>query len=123
MNRTYSYSQSPCATIYSSRVIRRVPVGHKHYLISYGDKISVRLVTGENKIMDYQTDQVADMTDLTGDLRRRAKDTCGLAVAYIRNHDRGWTREHRIMLYPQRKFISRKKKDTAQQLISFPYEL
>ncbi len=123
MNRTYSQSQLSGTPIYSSRTIRRVPVGRNQYQICYGDKISVRIVTGENKVMEYQTRQVADMTDLTGDLRRRAKDTTGLAVVYIRNHDRGWTREHRIMLYPQRKFISRRRKDTAQTIMSFPYEL
>lgn len=123
MNSTSYTYQTTGAPIYTSRTIRRVPVGRHDYLMSYGDRISVRIVTGENKIMEYETNKVADMTDLTGDLRRRAKDTHGLAVVYIRNHDRGWSREHRIMLYPQRKFSPRRKEQAVQTPMFFPWEL
>lgn len=123
MNSTSYTYQTTGAPIYTSRTIRRVPVGRHDYLMSYGDRISVRIVTGENKIMEYETNKVADMTDLTGDLRRRAKDTHGLAVVYIRNHDRGWSREHRIMLYPKRKFSPRRKEQAVQTPMFFPWEL
>lgn len=123
MNSTYSSYNSASAPIYTSRTIRRVPVGRLDSQMSYGDRISVRVVTEENKVMEYETRQVADMTDLTGDLRRRAKGMQGLVTVYIRNHDRGWNRERRIMLYPQRKFIPRQKVAAVQVPMFFPWEL
>ena len=91
--------------------------------MSYGDRISVRIVSGDKCVMEYETRQVADMTDLTGDLRRRAKSMRGLAVVYIRNHDRGWTRERHIMLYPQRKHTPASRPAAVQVPMFFPWEL
>lgn len=123
MNSTYYTSSSSGAPIYTSRTVRRVAVGRTDSLMSYGDKISVRVVAGGQRIMEYETRQVADMTDLTGDLRRRAKGMKGLAVVYIRNHDRGWTRERRIMLYPQRKHTPAQRPEAVQVPMFFPWEL
>lgn len=123
MNRTSYTCQTTGAPIYTSRTIRRVPVGRNDYLMSYGDRISVRIVKEERPLMEYETRQVADMTDLTGDLRRRASQTQGLVVAYIRNHDRGWTREQRLMLYPQRKFIPRRKENVVKAPVFYPWDL
>lgn len=123
MNGTCNSYQKTGAPVYTSRSVRRVPVGRHDYLISYGDRLSIRIVTGENTVMEYETCQVADLTDLTGDLRRRAKGTHGLATVNIRNHDRGWTRQRRIMLYPQRKFISPQKINAVQIPMFYPWEL
>ncbi len=123
MNSTYYTSGSSGAPIYTSRTIRRVPVGRADNRISYGDRISVRVILGERILMEYETRQVADMTDLTGDLRLRAKGHHGLAVVYIRNHDRGWTRELRIMLYPQRKYSPGQRLKAVQVPMFFPWEL
>ena len=123
MNTHYYSSYSPEAPIYTSRTIRRVPVGRNEYLMSYGDRISVRVAVDGKTIMEYETRSVADMTDLTGDLRKRAKGYRGLAVVSIRNHDRGWRRERRIMLYAQRKFTSARPATAVQTPMFFPWEL
>ena len=123
MNSTYYTSSSSGAHIYTSRSVRRVAVGRTDSLMSYGDKISVRVVAGGQRVMEYETKQVADMTDLTGDLRRRAKGMQGLIVVYIRNHDRGWTRERRIMLYPQKKRTPAQRPEAVQVPMFFPWEL
>ena len=123
MNTTYYSSSTSGAPIYTSRTVRRVAVGRSDSLMSYGDRISVRVVAGSQRVMEYETRQVADMTDLTGDLRRRAKGMKGLVVVYIRNHDRGWTRERRIMLYSQRKRTPTQRPEAVQVPMFFPWEL
>ena len=123
MNSPHYSSYAPGAPIYSSRTVRRVPVGRRDLLISYGDRISVRVAMEDKTVFEYQTRQVADMTDLTGDLRRRAKDKKGLAVITIRNHDRGWTCERHIKLYPKRQFANPEKVDAIQVPMFFPWEL
>ena len=123
MNTTYYTSGSSGAPIYTSRTVRRVAVGRTDSLMSYGDRISVCVVANGQRIMEYQTRQVADMTDLTGDLRRRVKGMKGLVVVNIRNHDRGWTRERRIMLYPQRTHTPAQRPEAVQVPMFFPWEL
>lgn len=123
MNSTYYTSSSSAAPIYTPRTIRRVPVGRSDSLMSYGDRMSVRVMMADRHTMQYETTQAADMTDLIGDLRRRAKGLRGLAVVYVRNHDRGWTRERRIMLYPQRKKTPAQRPEAVQVPMFFPWEL
>ena len=123
MNTGYYTSSSSGAPILTSRSVRRVAVGRADSLMSYGDRMSVRVIIDGQAAMQYETRQVADMTDLMGDLRRRARDTRGLAVVYIRNHDRGWTRERRIMLYPRRKHAPAQCPKAVQMPMFFPWEL
>ena len=123
MNSTYYISSSSGAPIYTSRTVRRVAVGRADSLMSYGDRMAVRLIVDGQPAMQYETRQVADMTDLMGDLRRRARGMRGLAVVYIRNRDRGWTRERRIMLYPQRKHTPAQSPKAVQVPMFFPWEL
>ncbi len=123
MNNSYYISSTSGTPIYTSRTVRRVAVGRTDSLMSYGDRISVRVIAGDQRVMEYETRQVADMTDLTGDLRRRAKGIRGLVVVYIRNHDRGWTREHRIKLYPQGKYSPASRPEAVQVPMFFPWEL
>lgn len=123
MNSTYYTSSISGAPIYTSRTVRRVAVGRTDSLMSYGDRISIRVVAGDRRVMEYETRQVADMTDLTGDLRQRAKGMRGLVTVYIRNHDRGWARERRIMLYPQRKHTPAQRPEAVQVPMFFPWEL
>ena len=120
MYYTSGYSTAP---IYTSRTVRRVTVGRADSLMSYGDRMSVRLMVDGQCAMQYDTTQVADMTDLMGDLRRRARGMRGLATVYIRNHDRGWTRERRIMLYPQKKHAPTQRPKAVQVPMFFPWEL
>ncbi len=123
MNTTYYTSSTSGAPIYTSRSIRRIAVGRPDSLMSYGDRISVRAIIDGQPAMQYETRQVADTTDLIGDFRRRAKGIRGLAVVYVRNHDRGWTREHHIMLYPQRKHTPAQPPKAVQVPMFFPWEL
>ncbi|MDE6017380.1 MAG: hypothetical protein K2G85_01040 [Muribaculaceae bacterium] len=123
MNSTYYTSGTSGAPIYTSRTVKQVAVGRRNRLLSYGDRISVRVMVGDKCVMEYETRKVADMTDLTGDLRLRAKSMQGLAVAHIRNHDRGWIDERRIMLYPQRKYAPRHRVRAVQVPMFFPWEL
>lgn len=122
MNSTY-YTSGSGASIYTSRMIRRVPVGRPDSLMSYGDRMSVRVMIDNQCAMQYETRQASDMTDLIGDLRLRAKGKRGLAIVYVRNHDRGWIRERRIMLYPQRKHTSARQPKAVQVPMFFPWEL
>ena len=119
MNSQYYFSSTP---IYTSRRVERVPTGRREYLISYGDRLSVRVTVGSNSPIAYETRNVADMTDLIGDLRRRAKGQRGLAVLTIRNHDRGWMRERRIMLYPERTYAPAQRVTTARARMMMPWE-
>ncbi|MDE6011015.1 MAG: hypothetical protein K2F87_06200 [Muribaculaceae bacterium] len=123
MNSTYYTSGSSGAPIYTSRTIRRVAVGRADSLMAYGDRMSVRMVVDGQTAMQYETSHAADMTDLIGDLRRRARGMRGLAVVYVRNHDRGWTRERRIMLYPKRKHTPAQSPKAVQVPMFFPWEL
>ena len=91
--------------------------------MSYGDRMSVRVIIDGQTAMQYETRQAADMTDLIGDLRRRARGMRGLAVVYVRNHDRGWNRERRIMLYPQRKHAPAQRPKAVQVPMFFPWEI
>ncbi|MBD5278842.1 MAG: hypothetical protein HDS32_06355 [Bacteroides sp.] len=120
MNTTYYSGQ---AAIYTPRATRSVNVGRRDCLMCYGDRISVRVEMGNKTVMSYETKVVADMTDLTGDLRRRGKNLRGLAVAYIRNHDKGWTKEQRIMFYPDKKYAPTKRVTAVQVPMFFPWEL
>lgn len=123
MNTSHYISSSSGAPILTSRSVRRVAVGRPDSLMSYGDRMSVRVIMDGQPCMQYETRQAADMTDLMGDLRRRARGMRGLAVVYIRNHDRGWTREHRIMLYPQRKHAPAQRPKAVQVPMFFPWEI
>ena len=123
MNSTCYTSNYSSAPIYTSRTVRRVPVGRADSLMSYGDRMAIRVIINGQCALQYETRHVADMTDLMGDLRRRGKEMRGLAVVYIRNHDRGWTRERRIMLYPKKKHAPTQPPKAVQVPMFFPWEL
>lgn len=74
-------------------------------------------------IAEYTTNEVADMTDLTGDLRQRLRKEKGLISVYIRNLDRGWNRRHLIMLYGERKYSPATRVTAVQTPMFFPWEL
>lgn len=123
MNNSIYTSSASTAPIYTPRSIRRIAVGRKDSLMSYGDRISVRVMIDRQCAMQYENTKAADMTDLIGDLRSRAKGLRGLATVYIRNHDRGWTRERHIMLYPQKKHTPTQRQKAVQVPMFFPWEL
>lgn len=122
MNRTYTY-RSNQAPVYTSRSARRVTVGRPDISMQYGDRLTVRVVMEGQTVMEYETRSAADLTDLTGDLRRRARERRGLATVYIRNHDRGWTREKRIMLYAERKYAPSRRVEAVQVPMFYSWEL
>lgn len=122
MNSYYT-NQAIQTPVYTSREVRRVSVGRPDTTMSYGDRMTVRVVIDGRTAMEYETKTVADLTDLTGDVRRRARGRKGLAVVYIRNHDRGWTREKRLMLYPEKNYQPRRRPDAVQIPMFFSWEL
>ncbi len=119
MNSQKYYSTTP---IYTSRRVERVAVGCRDYVMSFGDRMSVRATIGGETI-DYETSSVADMTDLVGDLRLRLRGKRGLAVMSIRNRDRGWARERRIMLYPERSYAPAQKVSALRPRAIMPWDL
>lgn len=119
MNSQYYRNNMP---IYTSRTVERVLVGRRDSRICYGDRMAVRAVMNGECVADYITDKVSDMTDLTGDLRQRTRKLKGLVTVYIRNLDRGWNKEHRIMLYGERRFAGRRI-EAVQPSLFYPWEL
>lgn len=109
--------------IYTSRTADSALHGRREYLMAYGDRISIRVVVGARVAAEYETREVSDMTDLTGDVRRRLSGLKGLAYIYIRNHDRGWNRERRIMLYGERKYAPARPVQAVQTPMFYPWEL
>lgn len=123
MNSTYYISYASGAPIYTSRTVKRALVGHPDTQMAYGDRMSVRVVVADRTALQYETRHVSDMTDLMGDVRLRAKGMKGLATVYIRNHDRGWARERRIKLYPQRTAPGARHAEAVQVPMFFPWEI
>lgn len=79
----------------------RVPVGASHQ-ISYGDRIFVRLVSverGWRTIVELELTNVADMSEVYGELRHHTFGQRGLTRLYVRNATRGWSFEQPFMLY------------------------
>lgn len=110
-------------SIYTSRTVDHGVHGRREFRMSYGDRISVRLVVNGRVVLEYDTREVADMTDLTGDVRRRAASAAGLGRLYIRNHDRGWSRERQLMLYGKRKYAPSRRVEAVQVPMFYPWEL
>lgn len=70
--------------------------------VRYGDRIFVRLVNvrrGWQTIADFEMRDAVDMSDIYGELRRRAAGSHGLMRLYVRNASRGWSFEQPFMLY------------------------
>lgn len=67
--------------------------------ICYGDKIFVRVTSGRTILMEETFDRVADMTELTGEVRSRLRGTSGLYKVWIRNCSRGWSTDRPLMFY------------------------
>ena len=67
--------------------------------IRYGDKIFARIVMRGRTIVEFVLNQVCDMTELLGELRKKVKGVQGLAKIYLRNYSRGWSLEKPLMLY------------------------
>lgn len=111
------------ARIYTSRIVDPTLHGRRDFAMAYGDRISVRVVVAGRTVAEYETRETADMTDLTGDIRRRLSGVRGLGYVYIRNHDRGWSRERRLMLYGERKHASARPVRVVQTPMFYPWEM
>lgn len=71
--------------------------------IEYGDRIFARLTMKGRTVVEFMINQVADMTQLIGELRHLTYGVYGLASLYIRNQTKGWSEERPLMLYsPER---------------------
>lgn len=70
--------------------------------VRYGDRIFVRLVNlqqGWRTIAEFELDNVADMSDIYGELRYRTRGMSCLSRLYVRNATRGWSFEQPFKLY------------------------
>lgn len=79
----------------------RVPAGAVRQ-IAFGDRIFVRMVSverGWRTIAEFELRNVADMSDVYGELRHYTSGQRGLTRLYVRNATRGWSFEQPFMLY------------------------
>lgn len=67
--------------------------------ICYGDRLFARIVMRGRTIMEFVLNQVSDMTELLGELRKKVTGIRGLAQVYVRNYSRGWSMQQPLMLY------------------------
>lgn len=88
--------------------------------IAYGDCMYVRFILKGQIICEFGTTTANDMTELIGELRRRARDTRGLGKVIIRNASRGWCYEAPLMLYGMLNPSVRQKSIMARQAIATP---
>ena len=71
--------------------------------IRYGDRLMARVVLGGRTVVEFIVNQVSDLSDLYGELRKKTLGLCGLVSLYVRNFTRGWSFERPWMLYPASK--------------------
>lgn len=67
--------------------------------IRYGDRLFTRIMMSGKVIMEFVVNQVCDLTELLGELRKKTKGLKGLAQVYVRNYSQGWSMEQPLMLY------------------------
>lgn len=67
--------------------------------IEYGDRIFARLTMGGETLAEFMTSQVSSLSEVIGELRHLTYGRRGLAKLYVRNHNKGWSRERPLMLY------------------------
>ncbi len=65
----------------------------------YGDRLNIRLRFADGSENVINTDRVADLTELVGEVRQSARRRRGLVRMSVRNLTRGWTLEKPLMLY------------------------
>lgn len=100
MNTLNSIIHSNYQGNYRSSALSRLEwLSRQKESICYGDKIFVRVTSGRTILLEETFTSVADMTELTGEIRTRLRDTEGLSKVWIRNCTRGWATERPLMFY------------------------
>ena len=96
--------------------------------ISFGDKIFARVSRNGRTVLNFVSEQVANMSDLLSQLRKAMKDIQGLVMIHIRNYNQGWGEERPLMLYaekrPYLKLVTTKEpieKNDSKKMI-FPWD-
>lgn len=69
------------------------------YPIRYGDRIFVSVMMHGKSVCELKLENVASFTDVIGEIRHAMGDARGLVMAIIRNYHRGWSVDHRMMMY------------------------
>ena len=67
--------------------------------ICYGDRLFARIVMRGRTVLEFMVNQVCDLTEFWGELRKKAKGLKGLVQVHIRNYSRGWSMQQPMMLY------------------------
>lgn len=99
MRTNHGYAAPGNMAAASGRPLGRYENTDCRYKIELGDRIFARLTMGGKTIVEFMINTVADMTQLISELRHTTSGKHGLAMLYIRNQSRGWSRERPLMLY------------------------
>lgn len=67
--------------------------------ISAGDRVFVRLTMNTGESMEFYVTTANGMSELIGEVRRRARHLRGLGKVWIRNTSWGWATERPLKLY------------------------
>lgn len=86
--------------------------------IQYGDRIFVRVVSverGWRTLADFCLNNVNDMSEVIGELRRHTRGERGLTRLYVRNATRGWSFEQPFKLYTDEERIRLSRIDATRR--------
>ena len=67
--------------------------------ISLGDRIFVRVSMMSGETLEFVLTTVCGISEVIGEVRRRARHLCGLATLWIRNISWGWATQRPLRLY------------------------
>lgn len=67
--------------------------------INPGDRVFVRVIRNNKVILEFVSQQLSNMTELLGTVRRKCADVCGLVRISLRNQTLGWSQDRPLMLY------------------------
>lgn len=67
--------------------------------ISYGDRLFARIIRKGRVLLEVVINEVCDLTEFLGELRKKATGIKGLVELYVRNYTRGWSLQQPLMLY------------------------
>lgn len=86
----------------TSETQRRIEIpGGTGHPITLGDKIMVRIEMPRGEWMSFSSCDLADMTEILGEVRRRTRGMSGLVKMCVRNASEGWRLERPLRLYPE----------------------
>lgn len=96
----YTTGYSGAATANRRRVFTAfTPPAPEQRTITPGDRIFVRLTMNSGESLEFYTASANGLTEVIGEVRRRARHLHGLGKVWIRNTSCGWATERPLRLY------------------------